>query len=538
MHDFVSKVLCISALAIATALQHPWPQFGASSSHASRGVSSGPAIFAPSVLWQTAPVDPRDVVTVIFSTAAVSASGAVYFSNYDGCVWALNAAQGATRWVHCLNDTDYLLGSPALSADGASVFATGDTSRSVIALDAASGAERWTFVAGGPFVGSPTLGDDGTVFAGSYDGNVYALTPGTGAQIWNWTGAAGIPVLSTPAVGPRTDGAPGSVVYVAAATGSLTALDAAAGQVLWSTAAWTPGGPLSPLSGGGALQSSPTLSDDAARIYIGTWDGALLCFNASSGDVVWRFNATAALGLPLAPVIIATPTLSARGVGPALVYSGLTFADFSSSSAFGTLFALDAATGALVWSTAVNCDIVTAPVVGVTNVLYIGVYFGDGIGAGGVAAYSGTDGTLLWKKPLGEQIYASPAMGADGTLYLGGTNGAFYALASSSYTASSSNTASSSATTSGTSTSTSSSTSTASASVSAGPSALPSSAPPVPPSAPSLSLSGVIGLSILGGVLFAVAALVVFWLLYRRASKTGGTEVGAYIALSATKQSE
>ena len=504
MHDFVSKVLCVSALAIAaaTVLQHPWPQFGASSSHASRGISAGPISTSPAVLWYFTPVNPLNSQTYIFSSAAVSAAGAVYFSSYDGCVWALNAASGAERWSYCLAlNTSILLGSPALSADGASVFVTGYTNHSVIALDAASGAERWTYVTGNIITGSAALGDDGTVFAGSYDGYIYALAPNTGAQVWNWTGAAGIPVLSTPAVGPRADGAPGSAVYVAAATGSLTALDAAAGRVLWSTAAWAPGGPIQY-----GVQSSPTLSDDASRVFIGTWDGALLCFAASSGDVVWRFNATAALGLPLAPFIIATPTLSARGVGPALVYSGLTFADFPSSSAYGTLFAVDAATGVLVWSTAVNCDIVTAPVVGVTNVLYIGVYLGDGIGAGGVAAYSGADGTLLWKKPLGEQIYASPAMGADGTLYLGGTGGAFYAL-------------------------------TLPSPGPLAPSALPSPPPPTPPPASFLSLSGVIGLSILSGVLLAAAALAGVWFLVKakRGSrvKVVDSDLGtAYIALA------
>ena len=358
---------------------------------------------------------------------------------------------------------------------------------------------------GNIITGSAALGDDGTVFVGSYDGYIYALAPSTGAQVWNWTGAAGIPVLSTPAVGLLADGVPGLAVYVAAATGSLTALDAAAGQVLWSTAAWTPGGPVQY-----GVQSSPTLSDDASRIFVGTWEGDLVCFTADTGTIVWRFNATAALGLPLAPAIIATPTLSARGVGPALVYSGLTFADVPSSSAYGTLFALDAATGGLVWSTAVNCDIVT-PVVGVTNVLYIGVFFGDGIGAGGVAAYSGTDGTLLWKKPLGEQVYASPAMGADGTLYLGGTNGAFYALALPSPGP-------------------------------LAPSALPSPPPPAPPPASSLSLSGVIGLGILSGILLAAAALAGVWFVVK--AKGGSSQLkivdadlgAAYIALA--EQSE
>ena len=87
---------------------------------------------------------------------------------------------------------------------------------------------------------------------------------------------------------------------------------------------------------------------------------------------------------------------------------------------YGTLFAVNASSGMLVWATSVSCDIVIAPVVGTGGILFVGVYDGDGLHSGGVAAYDGASGALMWSKPLSEAIFASPSMGADGTLFVGG----------------------------------------------------------------------------------------------------------------------
>ena len=76
-------------------------------------------------------------------------------------MYSLDAARGTALWTYCLAvNTSILLGTPALSTDGAAVFCTGYTSHSVIALDAASGAELWTFVTANIITGSVAFGDD------------------------------------------------------------------------------------------------------------------------------------------------------------------------------------------------------------------------------------------------------------------------------------------------------------------------------------------------------------------------------------------
>lgn len=457
---------------------HPWPQFGGGPAHTNCGRARGPADSPPFVRWHARPYN-AESSSPVTSTAAISAAGGVYLGRHDGCAMSYDATTGVERWSTCLySNASQLLGSPALSADGSRVFFTGsrlfdldvDAPR-IFALDTSDGSVVWRFAglrAVSPFVGSPAVADDGTVYAGSVDGLLYAVSP-AGALLWHHD--AGSAVISTPALGPNALAqAQGTALYLATDGGRLVALDAASGAQLWQTQAWAPGG-----GGGvllaGAVESSPTVSDDGAHVYVGTWDGALLCFAAATGVEVWRFNVSTSLGIST-PLILATPSLSPPDSGVELVYSGTAHLD-ANSDAPSTLFAVDAATGAVVWATTVSRSVYSGPVVGSGNTLYVGGFGGPGIAAGGVDAFDGATGVLLWSKPLGEHLYASPSMGADGTLFIGGSDGAFFALAP--FTP---------------------------------PSPLPTpSAPSALPSAVATSPALVIGLSVCGGFLVAAAAL-------------------------------
>ena len=396
-------------LLVAACAQHPWGQFGRSATHTSRGVSAGPTTTAPTVLWHTSPTSNDSAP--IFVTAAVSSAGAVFFSQIDGCAASLDAATGAQRWSTCLQDrVSFFLGSPALSSDGSRVYFSTATNMSILALDTSTGAIAWRFQgsAASAFSGSPAVADDGSIYAGAEDGYLYVLSP-AGALLGSYY--CGVSIFSTPALGPtppsaRTkagvDGsALGSSVYVASSAGTLTALDAAldaGSKALWSVALWAQGGPLD-----WGWQSSPTVSDDGARLYIGSWDGALLCLAAVSGEVVWRLNVSATLGVP-APYIISTPSLSVPGVGRALVYSGTVYRDNAVVDAYGTLFAADAATGALVWQTRIATSLVTAPVVGTGGELYISGYSGDGIPGGALQRTTARAACSCGSSPWGSRF--------------------------------------------------------------------------------------------------------------------------------------
>ncbi|MBW7997856.1 MAG: PQQ-binding-like beta-propeller repeat protein [Candidatus Glassbacteria bacterium] len=72
-------------------------------------------------------------------------------------------------------------------AAGGMVFLSGDDSR-VRALDAATGKERWCFLAGGPVLQPPTVWN-GRAYIGAGDGYVYALEAATGETLWRFQAA-------------------------------------------------------------------------------------------------------------------------------------------------------------------------------------------------------------------------------------------------------------------------------------------------------------------------------------------------------------
>ncbi|HYU86964.1 MAG TPA: PQQ-binding-like beta-propeller repeat protein [Kribbellaceae bacterium] len=130
------------------------------------------------------------------STPAV-ADGTVYFGSRDGNVYAVDAETGVQRWK-VQYGTDILASiqsSPAV-ADG-TVYVGTNNDRRVIALDAATGALRWSFRAGGPVLSSPAVAN-GVVYVGSGGGAVYGLRATDGKR--QWSGHATGAVYSGPVV--------------------------------------------------------------------------------------------------------------------------------------------------------------------------------------------------------------------------------------------------------------------------------------------------------------------------------------------------
>lgn len=99
-----------------------------------------------------------------------------------------------------------------------------------------------------------------------------------------------------------------------------------------------------------------------------------------------------------------------------LVYNGRVYVGAND----GNLYALDEATGKLVWQVAAGGEIMTQPVVYKDTILF---------GTGGGAFYAvTTDGKAKWSFPAGDAVFSSPVLDETGTVYFG-TNGAkFFAL--------------------------------------------------------------------------------------------------------------
>lgn len=214
-----------------------------------------------------------------------------------------------------------------VTSDGVTVTAEGDRSGVITATDA-SGAELWTYDLYESAYLGPVVGD--TLLAAAHYGQVVALDMASGTE--RWTLARHLHVVESPGAPTVDDG----VVYLPTSypiEGDTTAprvraVDLATGRVQWTQS----------LQRGTDLQWAPPVVTEDLVLVVDTlshprsartsWLHAL---DRTTGEVVWRFD------------------LETRRQGfhdqPPLVADGRVFV----AGAFGPLFAIDLATGEQLW---------------------------------------------------------------------------------------------------------------------------------------------------------------------------------------------
>jgi outer membrane protein assembly factor BamB len=267
---------------------------------------------------------------------------------------------------------------------------------------------KWTFSAAGPIVSSPAVAA-GVVYVGSADGFLYAVEAATGKLRWKF--AAHGDVNSSPAVSA-------GAVYVVSLDGSLYAIDAATGKQLWAFASqgerrFSAAGLLGALPAAETMPdpwdfylSSPTVS--AGVVYFGSGDGHLYAVNAVTGALLWSYKTGG--------VVHSSPAVSGG-----VVYAG----------SWDTYFyALDAATGALKWKFKTGEDAATHTMTGIPGsaaVVNGTVYFG--CRDANFYALDAASGALKWKVANdGSWVISSPAVSAAAVYYTTSDSHRFQAL--------------------------------------------------------------------------------------------------------------
>jgi outer membrane protein assembly factor BamB len=211
--------------------------------------------------------DPFDV----FISSPSVAGGVVYYGSGDQHVYALDAATGALRWS--FETGDVVHASPAVSGG---VVYIGSWDRNLYAIDAASGRERWRYTTGNDTVMYNQIGiassaavAGGMVFVGGRDGHFHAVDANTGELKWKHNNSGGWTIAS-PAVR-------NGVVYFPTSDGrKFKALDAATGATRID------------LQNKAIAFSSPAIAGDAA--FYGTSDGFLNAVNLREGTMLARFQ--------------------------------------------------------------------------------------------------------------------------------------------------------------------------------------------------------------------------------------------------------
>lgn len=237
------------------------------------GVLRGPApVGTPGIAWQ---IDLGGPMTIL--GLPLVRDGVAWFVDTRGHVVAVDAATGGQRWAKNGPGLD----SPSPVLLGPTLVVVGNDG-SVAAFDAETGDPRWSRSLGID-VNAPLAGVDATVFVSSSDGSIHALHAADGSDAY--TVLAGGPVNRSPAI---ADG----VAYVVADTGVATAFDVATGGSIWTTnlAVTDP----QPLLEPEAL--TPVVADGTIYVTRGGKEVAiphdLVAIDAVTGKVRWRKPST------------------------------------------------------------------------------------------------------------------------------------------------------------------------------------------------------------------------------------------------------
>ena len=242
----------------------------------------------------------------------------------------------ALRWAFAL--------APARSYSqptvvGGRVFVTGSNG-GVYSLDARSGCVHWTYDAAAPIdtpvvigaLGKPVtlrprwrrwhwqkahirvIEPPSAAIFGDATGTVTALDAGRGTVLWRT--ALGARLHGLVSAAPVADD---GRLYVPVASpttgaGSLVALDLANGSILWQSAPLVAPGPS---AGGTTAPTSPTIDTRRHALYVAIGDtGALVALNLADGTLRWVAQAPPAAVDPAPPVAARARRVPARSARP------------------------------------------------------------------------------------------------------------------------------------------------------------------------------------------------------------------------------
>jgi polyvinyl alcohol dehydrogenase (cytochrome) len=267
----------------------------------------------------TAATSARGPTTATWSGWSPASDNTRFQTRDDAGLGAADVPRLALKWAFGFPDASVAWSQPTVS--GGRLF-VGSQNGTVYALDARTGCIHWTFAASGG-VRTAIVAGGGRVYLGDTAANVSALDPDTGRLLWSrrvddhpLARVTGSPAFHDGRlyVGVSSyEESQGADPQYACCTfrGSIVALDASNGSVVWKT--WTiPDEPRRrgtssagiPLWGpaGAAIWSAPTIDVRRAALYVATGNmyaapahrasNAVIALDLASGAVRWMQQAT------------------------------------------------------------------------------------------------------------------------------------------------------------------------------------------------------------------------------------------------------
>jgi outer membrane protein assembly factor BamB/subtilisin family serine protease len=197
------------------------------------------------------------------SSPALGNDGNVYLGSGDKKLYALDATTGALKWTY--STASALDSTPAIATDG-TLYVRDDTTLYALTNNGGSATLKWSFTLSGSTYASPAIAADGTIYVGATGGAFYAVNP-NGTQKWKFT--ANGDVYTSAAI--ATDG----TIYFGTLNGYVYALTPAGVQKwVWNIT-------------GSSITSSPVLAPDGT-LYFGAYDHKLHALS-SAGVEKWSY---------------------------------------------------------------------------------------------------------------------------------------------------------------------------------------------------------------------------------------------------------
>jgi len=373
----------------------------------------------------------KDGLVGVSGTPTVSGRTA-YFGDWKGTLWAVEARTGREIWHTAIGG--FVVGAPAI--ERTAVYAS--SGAILYRLDRASGAIVWKVVTNEhPFAqinASPVV-VDGLVLQGvasfevtipkadyTFRGSIGAYDAATGAERWRLyttpddpTAGAGVGIWSTPAVDRQRE-----LLYVgsgntyapptAPLADSILAIHYKTGQLVWSRQFTYPdvfsaGNPQGKDADVGA---SPNLWRSRGRALVGAGDkaGVYHALDRDSGALVWETRLT--------PGSFFGGEIGSGAFvdGKLIVVSNVGDPATNAPTNVAEVFALDPASGAILWQAEDFPGHIFAPVGAVKGIAFVGT---DG---GRLAALDTRTGAKLWSHDAPARTGCGPSI-VDGRVLWG-----------------------------------------------------------------------------------------------------------------------
>jgi outer membrane protein assembly factor BamB/tRNA A-37 threonylcarbamoyl transferase component Bud32 len=296
--------------------------------------------------------------------------GVLYVGCYDNNLYALNAADGKFLWKYA---ADGGIVSRPLVYENNLFFCSEDQRLHVIT--ARTGKVVWTYFSNGRIYSSPRIAD-GHVFFGSDDHDLHAVNVTSGRAAWMFSTDA--PIHSTPLV-------VNEMIYFGNEAGTFYAVNFR-GEMKWRFQAKR------------AVTSSPTMDAKGQVIYFASLDGTLYALDARNGWVIWKFR-------------LGKGSISSPAIADDMVFIG---------AADGFIYCVDARTAREVWRFRTEDQVSSSP-----TVFKDSIYCGSVDGAMYCLEYR--TGRLRWKFESQGALTGSPVV-FDDIAYFGSTDHHVYAL--------------------------------------------------------------------------------------------------------------